>query len=95
MRWILATTVFILIISFALLRPERVHPGWEVAKKGKVVSEIVKVVKEKGWRILVGDYGDAEVVKRCGGERGIYYCLTIPEANKAVKLRYGFDWPGD
>ncbi len=89
MKWLLAALISILIVSYALVIPTRVHPGWQVEWKAKACSDLKKTVNELGYRILLGQSGQGELVNMCGGEKGIYYCVLIPGTSPPRKMRVG------
>ncbi len=90
MKWLLAVVISILLVARFLIVPVWIHPGWQVRAKARVCSEVARTVNRLGYRILLGQSGPGELTSSCGGERGIFYCISIPGTSPPVSLRVGF-----
>ncbi len=89
MKWMLAALISIIVVSYVLVIPTRVHLGWQVRWKARACSDLKRTVNELGYRILLGQSGQGELVSTCGGEKGIYYCVLIPGTSPSKKMRVG------
>ncbi|RDD53850.1 MAG: hypothetical protein BA066_02285 [Candidatus Korarchaeota archaeon NZ13-K] len=93
MRWVLAITASLLMVSIVLLKPAAIHFGYQVSWKRDACLKALTIVEDEGYKLLLRDTSarelgslGAELTEDCDSA-GLAYCLIIPGTDPLVFLK--------